>query len=138
MERRLNAYFKVMAEMGLRAPRGSEVIVPVEARIASLFDAGAPTALVCYDDLVAFMVIRALSARGSRVPGDVSVMGIDDMEFCIMSNPRLTSVAVPFKEMGCEAARLLVERLDHPGLPAQEVVLPEDVVVRDSTAPPPA
>ena len=133
---RQNSYLKVMAELGLRAPAGSERNSPVEERVGALLANERPTALLCYDDHDAMQTIRALHERGLRVPEDISVVGIDDLEQCLLSSPRLTTVHVPFREMGERAAELLLQRLKRPNLEPWHVTLPEHLVVRDSTAPP--
>jgi len=50
--------------------------------------------------------------------------------------PKLTTMRLPYEEMGAEAARLILERLDTPQLPTRHIVLPEQLIVRESTAPP--
>ena len=76
---------------------------------------------------------------GLRVPEDVvSVVGIDDIEACLFSYPMLTTVHLPYVEMGARAGEMLLSRLKDNGLPVCQETLPEHVVVRESTAPPPS
>ena len=73
---------------------------------------------------------------GVRVPQDVSVVGFNDMDWSDRFSPPLTTVRVPHHRLGVEAAGLLLERLGDPATPARHVVLPVELVVRGSTAPP--
>jgi LacI family transcriptional regulator len=94
------------------------------------------TAVVAGNDLMALGCIDALREAGLDCPGDVSVVGFNDMDWSERFNPPLTTVRLPHRELGEEAARLLLERLADPDLPPREVVLPTELVVRGSTAPP--
>lgn len=98
---------------------------------------GLPTAVTCYNDLVAIGLMGALSLRGLRVPEDVSVVGYDDIRLAAYLPVPLTTVHVPKREMGRLAAELLIERLDSTlPLRAERVRLDASLVVRSSTAPP--
>ena len=134
---RQNAYLKAMAERDIRACAGSEMICPAQEKVAWLLKNDSPTALIGFDDAIVLQAMQALHRLGLRVPEDMSVVGIDDMEMCLLSYPMLTTVHVPFVEMGARAAELLLERLENPDLDVRRDTLPERVVVRESTAPPP-
>ena len=112
-----------------------------EARRAAelLLDAApATTAILALTDLMAWGAVDAARARGLRVPEDLSVVGFDDAPRDPADGPSLTTVRQPLREKGLEAARLLVNVLDEgPADPAPRVVLPTELVVRDSTASPP-
>lgn len=98
------------------------------------------TAMFTFNDVSAIGAIRALREAGLRVPQDVSVVGFDDVQSAAFQNPGLTTVRQPLKTMGMLAAETLVQRIsapaDHPA-PKQLVIDPE-LVVRESTCPPPA
>ncbi len=96
-----------------------------------------PTAVVCYNDLVALGVVRALRELGLRVPEDVSVMGFDDLDILDYLSPALSTVHVPKREMGERAARLLIEQIESRGHAQPErITLPVELKLRGSTAPP--
>jgi len=96
-----------------------------------------PSAVTCYNDLVAVGVYRALRELGLRVPDDVSVVGYDDIPLCEYLDVPLTTVRVPKFEMGETAARLLLRHVDsHSPVPPEKVSLEAALVVRGSTAPP--
>ena len=69
-----------------------------------------------------------------RVPEDISVVGINDIGIGKIIFPALTSVRVPFEEMGWRAAELLRARIAEPERPVENVKLPETLTVRRSTA----
>ncbi len=97
-----------------------------------------PTAITCYNDLVALGVCRALTELGIRIPDDVSVIGYDDLPLLDYVIPRLSSVKVPTREMGRAAAELLHDEIEHgTGRPPRKVYLEAQLVLRDSTTPPP-
>jgi LacI family transcriptional regulator len=95
-----------------------------------------PTAVTCYNDLVALGLCRALAELGLRVPDDVSVVGFDDIQLLEYLPLRLTSVRMPKFEMGRLAAQMLIRHIEaRETLPPQKVYLDAELVVRDSTRP---
>ena len=97
-----------------------------------------PTAAVCFNDVVAFGAMLGLRAR-DLVPGrDFSVTGFDDIAEATLWRPALTSVAVARQEVGRTAAELLLRRIEQFDAPFETVLLPTELIVRESTAPPPA
>lgn len=98
---------------------------------------GAPfTAIAAANDTVATGVAAALREAGIRIPEDVSVAGFDDLPFCADTAPALTTVRVPLREAGALAAQLVTGRRPLP--PGGITTLPTELMVRASTAPPPA
>jgi LacI family transcriptional regulator len=98
------------------------------------------TAIVAANDLIALGCYDALAQRDISVPGDVSVTGYNDMTFVDRVAPPLTTVAVPYQEMGGAAARQLLDLLVGEvgaGTPHPPTRLAPELVVRESTAPPP-
>lgn len=93
------------------------------------------TAVFAANDLLALGCLDALRAAGLAVPGDVSLVGYNDMPLVDLVDPPLTTVQVPQYEMGREAARLLLDELDDgQSLRGRSVQLPTHLVVRSSTA----
>lgn len=96
-----------------------------------------PTAVTCYNDLVALGLCRALGELDARVPQDVSVIGYDDLQLLDYVSPRLTSVRVPKREVGRVAAEILHRDMEGRSSRApQKVYLRAELVVRSSTSPP--
>lgn len=93
-----------------------------------------PTAVTCYNDLVALGVCRALGELGLSVPGDVSVIGYDGLAVLDFFPVPLTTVHVPKHEMGEMAARVLIQHIEaREPLPPRKVYLDGRLVVRGST-----
>lgn len=96
------------------------------------------TAIFCFNDISAIGAIRALKDAGLSVPGDVSVVGFDDIQSAAYATPSLTTVRQPLTEMGRRGAQVLLERIAdrEKAFPAEIVMTPE-LVVRESTGPAP-
>lgn len=92
-----------------------------------------PTALVAGNDLVALGLIRRLRAEGLHCPADVSVVGFNDMPFAEDFWPPLTTVHMPLREIGAEAARLLLRGIEAGEQEAVTLTLPVSLVCRGST-----
>lgn len=99
-----------------------------------------PTAVFCANDLLALGAYKACAQAGISIPGDVSIVGCDDIEFAQLVTPELTTVAVPARELGARAARLLLRGIGgEPTPPSQQAKpLPVKLMVRGSTAAPAA
>ncbi len=85
---------------------------------------------------MALGAIRAAQEAGLRVPGDLSVMGFDDIAVGQGVSPTLTTVRQPVEEIAATAHRLLFARLSDLECAPERVTLPVELVVRDSCAPP--
>ncbi|MEV0902167.1 LacI family DNA-binding transcriptional regulator [Actinoplanes sp. NPDC049802] len=111
------------------------------AAMARLLDLGdPPDAVFCFNDLLAIGAIRTLLDRGYAVPGDVAVVGFDDIEEGQFSTPTLTTVSPGVDRIARTAVELLAERLDASArdnvrmvLPPREVRVDHRLVVREST-----
>lgn len=113
---RRQGYLRAMTEHGLRPePRYSiSLSTGMESAcedMAALLRHGPdlPTAFFADNDMIALGAMRALTQAGVRVPEDVSVVGFDDLPFCAISSPPLTTVRVYNYEMGQAAVRRLME-----------------------------
>lgn len=129
-----------LAEAGAVVP---EVLVAGwDAR--SAYEAGrslaadpAVTAILCGNDDTAMAVRRALYDAGRDVPGDVSLVGIDDVPGSAYWIPALTTIRMDFAGLGRACVAAVMAEMD--GLPRPEVALTApSLVIRESTAPPPA
>jgi LacI family transcriptional regulator len=104
-----------------------------EAALYTMLDSGAPrpTAIFCVNDVTALGVLRGLLRRGLSVPGDMAVVGYDDVEFAAMLSTPLTSVRQPKYQLGQAAAELL---LSEPHTHHQQQVFHPELVIRESSA----
>jgi LacI family transcriptional regulator/LacI family repressor for deo operon, udp, cdd, tsx, nupC, and nupG len=92
-----------------------------------------PTAVICYNDLVAAGLYRALAELGLRVPDDVSVIGFDDIPLAEYLSVPLTTVRMPKARMGEIAAQMLIQHVEaHTVLPPQRAMLESELIVRAS------
>jgi LacI family transcriptional regulator len=94
-----------------------------------------PTAIFALNDLMALGALRAAAEDGCSVPGDLAVIGYDDLELSQFTNPPLTTIAQPKKEIGLQAVSLLVDRISQNSRPPRRLVLPPELIVRRSTQP---
>jgi len=90
-------------------------------------------AVFAASDLMAVGAMRALRARGRKVPDDVAVVGFDDSHAAQLTDPQLTSVRQPMEEIGRSLARLLLTQLRDPGKRPASLIVPTELVVRDSS-----
>jgi len=92
------------------------------------------TAALAFNDLVAMGLLSAATARGIRVPDDLSITGFDDIPFAAYTTPPLTTAAVPASELGRRAWAAMHALLTGTEPPASDVLTPE-LIIRDSTGP---
>ena len=94
------------------------------------------TAVFCFNDIAAIGAIRALKDAGLSVPGDVSVVGFDDILSAAYATPSLTTVRQPLREMGRRGAKVLLERIaDKKKAFPSDIVVEPQFVIRESTGP---
>ena len=93
-----------------------------------------PTALACFSDAFAIAAIRAAESLGLAVPGDVSIVGFDDSPLAASVRPPLTTIRQEITQKGRAAVAAIVGVM--AGAPQEPVLLPTELVVRESTAPP--
>jgi DNA-binding LacI/PurR family transcriptional regulator len=137
--RRLAGYRRAFAEA--RVPFGDSQLLPTAVRLqggddalTAAWEAGRrPTALLAVSDVIALGVLRAALRLGLRVPEDLEVIGFDDIPLAAMSHPALSTVHQPIAEKGRLATQLLVRELDQGG-PRERIVLPTELVLRESTS----
>jgi len=94
------------------------------------------TAVAAGNDMLAVGCYLALDEAGLSCPGQISVVGFNDMPFIDMLRPPLTTVAFPHYQVGTEAAKLLIERLNGDSGLVKVLYLAPELIVRGSTAPP--
>lgn len=95
-----------------------------------------PTAVTCYNDLVAIGLLRALRELDIDVPGEVSVTGFDNVKTCDYAPVPLTTMGVPTREMGASAVDVLIRQIEGSQEHEPEVVnLQAEMTIRSSTAP---
>ena len=92
-----------------------------------------PDAFFCASDEMAIGAIKAIEEAGLRVPEDVAVVGFDDIDYAAISVPSLTSVRQDRIGLGTAAVEALLRMLDEPESPPPSIVLPVELVARESS-----
>ena len=133
--RKVEGYRLAFAEAGLPVPE--DLIAPRETatldeELTGLMARGA-TACFCLDDELAFSVLRWAFQKGLNVPGDLAVLGFNDLEPSQFFAPSLSSVRIPFRALGTAAADTLELLVDEPLRRGLRMELRHEVVVREST-----
>ncbi len=131
---------RCLAEAGIRPPQLWRGDWTAESGyVAGLQIAQDPsiTAVYCANDEMAFGLMRALYEHGRRVPDDVSVVGFDGIALSEFSSPPLTTVKQDFHRVGRELVQLVLDQLrSRDRHPQVRVVVPTELIVRGTTAPP--
>lgn len=141
-EDRWNALVSVAGKLGINID--PDLVVELDRDISSpelgypvvqqLLATGKPfTALVAFNDISAIGSIRALQDANLRVPGDVSVIGFDDISAAAYTLPRLTTINQPLAEIGRVATQSLLNRIHNTAIPGDEITVEPKLVVREST-----
>jgi LacI family transcriptional regulator len=140
---RLRAYRHALADAGLPVDESLVEVCDVWTEdegakgLRRLLTAGQHfTAVLAGNDLLAVGGYDALYEQGLSCPADLSVVGFNDIAFMDKLRPALTTVRIPQYQIGVEAARVLLERIDDPSAPAKSVLLPPIFIERQSTRPP--
>jgi DNA-binding LacI/PurR family transcriptional regulator len=141
---RATGYRQVLEEAGIafdpdlivKSEAGHDAACQAMRQLLALEDP--PTAVFTHNDVQALGAMHAIQSAGLCIPDDISVVGYDDTVGSAFLSPPLTTVRFPKKEMGQQAAQMVVQLARRQEmLPAHTAVLPVELVVRGSTALPP-
>ncbi|MGJ3237576.1 MAG: LacI family DNA-binding transcriptional regulator [Anaerolineae bacterium] len=94
-----------------------------------------PTAIFAANDIMALAVMDAIRDQGLDIPGDISVIGFDDIPQAFTTHPKLTTVRQPLEEMGKMGVKLLLEQIANPERQPRRVTLATELIIRDSCQP---
>ncbi|MCM8830013.1 MAG: LacI family transcriptional regulator [Candidatus Omnitrophica bacterium] len=96
-----------------------------------------PTGIICWSDIIAIGVLNKLESMGKKVPGDISVVGYDNIEMLSLFHIPLTTIGQPNFLIGQKAVELLLERIENRETkePARKVIFKPELIVRNSTGP---
>lgn len=92
-----------------------------------------PDAVFAVSDVYAVGAIQAAKNLGLRVPEDIAVVGFDNIEISMISDPTITTISQPSFEIGFQASELLIEKINNPNAPSKHIILDTELIVRDST-----
>ncbi|MGH3349895.1 MAG: LacI family DNA-binding transcriptional regulator, partial [Nocardioides sp.] len=102
-------------------------------RLVGLSARRRPTAAFCANDLLALGLLQQTISSGRSVPGDLAIVGYDDIEFAAAAAVPLTSVRQPRHDLGRRAAELLLDEVNNPSHQHEQVVFTPELVARAST-----
>lgn len=91
-----------------------------------------PDAIFTTNSLLTAGALKAIQARGLRIPQDVALVGFDETAWSTLVQPAITLVAQPTEEIGRTATELLIKRIEDPQRPARTVILQAQLMVRGS------
>jgi LacI family transcriptional regulator len=91
------------------------------------------TAIFAFNDMLAIGVLRYALEHGIQVPGDLSIVGVDNIPLSSFVTPRLTTIAQPMADIGRIAAQLLLERAQDMSKASTRRLLPPQLIIREST-----
>ena len=136
---RLEGFRAAMAEAGCNV--GADHVVSGNFSLTCGFEAAEkllglghpPTAMICTSDELAMGAMNCAVSAGVSIPEDLSVVGFDDIEFAAYSNPPLTTVRQPMADIGRHLMHMILTLLEGGSLSEPRVVLPHQLIVRDST-----
>ncbi len=136
-EQRADAVLRACERFGIRLTRLSHHAASIQggrAGAAAAVASGA-SAVIAYNDLVALGLEAGMAELGRVCPDDISIVGIDDIELAGAVTPSLTTVRMPIARSGALAVDLLLQAMVGTA-PTDDTVLPSQLIVRSSTAPP--
>lgn len=91
-----------------------------------------PDAVFVASDMMACGAMRALRDQGVSVPAEIALVGYDDLPPAMLTDPSLTTVSQPIKQIGIRAVETLIDILEKGSEPVRRVILPTKLVIRDS------
>lgn len=92
------------------------------------------TAIFAFNDQIALSTYNAIQTRGLKIPDDMSIIGVDNIEYGSLTAPKLTTVEQPTYQMGKNAAELLLRRIKDENISEpQEIILPTKLIIKEST-----
>lgn len=140
--RRRSGYQRAMRRHGLedqiRLVKGAFTEHGGAAAMKEILEGGElPTAVFAPNDFAALGAMEVIDGAGFDIPGDISLVGYDDLTLAALPRISLTTIGQPRADLGREAIHLVLERLDEGRERARHVVVPPSLVVRATTGPPP-
>ena len=121
----------------IRSVKGAFTEAGGAEAMAEILDSGdIPTAIFAPNDFAALGAMEVIDGAGLDIPGEISLVGYDDLALARLPRIGLTTIGQPREDLGREAVHLVLERLDGGRRSARHVVVPPTLVVRSTTGPP--
>lgn len=140
-QQRLEGFRSAMSEAGLEVNEDQIIYAAYtlkdgeESGNALLLQKKRPTAIFCFSDELALGCMHSLRKNGFHVPGDISVIGIDNIPFARYCAPTLTTISQPATMIGSTCATMLLDLIDGKKPEKLRHILPHELLVRESTGP---
>lgn len=139
---RYQGYLKALREYGLEYKEEHSIIDRKLENVANekitlimeamKSQAGLPSAFFCCNDAEALVILKVLLNMGISIPGEISIMGFDDIETSRSVTPELSTMRVQKETMGRRAVSKLLNKLDNPGEPIEKILLSANIIKRQS------
>jgi LacI family transcriptional regulator len=104
--------------------RAAQALISAQERVTAVF---------CYDDVMAIGAIRAFQEHRMQVPGDIAVVGYDDIPLAAHVSPPLTTVRQAIETMGIRAMQMLIKLMEKEDVGEKEIILQPELIVRGSS-----
>ena len=138
-QQRFSAYLDVMKEHNLKPPKeyisqGTFTLPSGYIAMKEILEKSEeiPTAIFAINDMMAMGAVKAILEKGYRVPGDISIVGFDNVVLAEYFNPALTTIHQNHYEIGKQAGELLMEYLRNKEVPVKRLILEQRLIERDS------
>lgn len=133
VEARISGYREAIADAGAGFEARVHRTDPEDREaVESILSKVRPDGFVCANDFTAAHLLKTLNGLGVSVPREVRMAGIDDVKYASLLSVPLTTIHQPCADIGAAAVRTMEERLRHPTLPPQDILLNFRLVVRES------
>ncbi len=140
VRRRINGYLRAVAEAGLSIDGQHVRLIECTCDMEGGYEAfhtlwhmrWRPTAIVAMADVIAIGALHAARELGVNIPGDISLIGYDDIPASALTSPALSTIRQPIVEKGMIAAQLLMKHIDQEEPDMEHVLLPVELIQRDS------
>jgi len=138
--KREKAYRACLAANGIDAREDWVLRLPdidyticLNSATALLSMADRPDAVFCVSDVYAAATISAARGLGLDIPGDVAVVGFDNIDISTMTSPTITTIAQPTYQIGTQACNMLMDQIEYPGTTPRRIILNTELILRNST-----
>ena len=139
--RRMNGFRLACASHGITVPDSRVITLPQtgfeiahSAALRLLAAPEKPDAVICSSDVYAIACLKAAHTLGIRVPEDLAITGFDDIPLASMVDPAITTIRQPRYQLGFTAFETLFHESQNPETEKQQIFLPTDLVIRETTA----
>ena len=119
-------------DVPIERPRIRRLDPADEQAVGQFMQDARPDAIVCANDRTAGRLMHTLLRRGQAIPGDVRLVGIDDVEYAALLPVPLTTLRQPTRQIGDAALGAMLDRVARPDVPPRDILLQCDLIVRDS------